>query len=214
MSVTIDHIVLGADTLEQGVRYIADKFGAEVPKGGEHLQMGTHNCVMSLGGNCYFEIIAIAPHLEAPNRPRWFDLDNPVQQAKIKQRPRLLTWVVKTADIGQSLAQVSYDLGEIIAMQRGDLAWQLTIRQDGSLPFEGVCPALIEWRDDAPPYAALTDLDCKLNRILIESDDLSSLSDVLKDIGVKDLVQVEKAGINQNRLNVEFSTPLGRVMLD
>ena len=101
----LDHIVLGADSLEQGVAFIADKFGVEVPKGGEHLQMGTHNHVMSLGDGSYFEIIAIAPHLVAPEHARWFDLDNPVQQARLKERPRILTWVVRTLNLKQTLTK-------------------------------------------------------------------------------------------------------------
>ena len=91
MGLKIDYIVLGAASLGQGIDYVSQKFGIEMPKGGEHLQMGTHNCVMSLGGQCYFEIIAIAPHMKSPGRPRWFGLDEPAQQARLSERPRILT---------------------------------------------------------------------------------------------------------------------------
>lgn len=214
MSLQLDHIVFGADSLEQGVAYIAEKFGVEVPRGGEHLQMGTHNCVMSLAGACYFEIIACAPHLPAPDRPRWFDLDNPAQRAKLKAHPRLLTWVARTPDIRETLAKTSYNFGEVVHMHRGDLSWQMTIPPEGHLPLGGVCPTLIEWQDDLPPYASMSDLGCKLSRVILHSEDREKLTNVLQDIGAGDLVQLEKSAPGQPAISVELSTPRGLVLLD
>ncbi|MCW9034458.1 MAG: VOC family protein [Rhodospirillales bacterium] len=75
-SLGIDHLVIAAKTLEQGIDYLLEKLSVENPAGGEHLTMGTHNLIMSLGNGHYLEVIAIAPHLENPKWPRWFCLDD------------------------------------------------------------------------------------------------------------------------------------------
>ena len=214
MELELDHIVLGADNLEQGLNLITEKFGVDVPRGGEHLQMGTHNCVMALGPNCYFEIIAIAPHLKVTVRPRWFDFDNPDQRARIAERPRILTWVLRTPDLEQTLAKTSEDLGEIVAMQRGDLNWQLTIREDGSLPLGGLCPALIQWKNNLPPIANMTDLKCRVENITLAHLEPASLGSVLQSIGADHLVQIIENERDSNIIKVEFATPHGLVMLD
>jgi len=214
MELELDHIVLGADNLEQGLNFVAEKFGIDVPRGGEHLQMGSHNCVMALGPNCYFEIIAIAPHLTAPARPRWFDFDNPDQRARIAERPRILTWVVRTPDLEQTLANTSEDFGEIVAMQRGELNWQLTIRADGSLPFGGLCPALIQWQNNLPPIANMTDLECRVESITLAHPESKSLRAALKSIGVDGLAQINENERDSEFIKVEFATPHGLVMLD
>jgi hypothetical protein len=214
MVLKIDHIVLGAATLEQGIDHISHKFGIEVPKGGEHLQMGTHNCVMSLDGQCYFEIIAIAPHMERPGRPRWFGLDERDQQARLSERPRILTWVVRTPNIHQTLDKCSEDFGEVVAMERGDLSWQLTVQPSGTLSYGGLCPALIEWPGDVPPYDAIKDMGCQLKRIILGSSAQPKLHKTLLEIGASDLIEWTNPLKHQNEIKVEFSTPLGLVMLD
>ncbi len=214
MTPELDHIVLGAESLEQGLQYIAERFGVDVPGGGEHLQMGTHNCVMALGSGCYFEIIAIAPHLDAPARRRWFVFDNPEQQARLAERPRILTWVVRTSDLAQTLSNSTADFGEIVAMQRGELNWQLTIREDGSLPFGGLCPAIIQWQGNSPPIAKMADLGCRVEGITLSHPEPDSLSAVLSSIGASHLAHVIKSE-NDSKLNkVKFATPHGLVMLD
>jgi hypothetical protein len=49
MSIELDHIVIGAATLEDGVRFVKQKLGVDIPPGGKHPLMSTHNHVMQLG---------------------------------------------------------------------------------------------------------------------------------------------------------------------
>ena len=62
----LDHIVVAADSLKQGVDYIRSCLGIEIPKGGFHRTMGTHNHLMQLGNDAYLEVITIDPEAEAP----------------------------------------------------------------------------------------------------------------------------------------------------
>ena len=94
MNTKFDHLVVGAKNLEQGVAYIKEKLGVEMPFGGKHLKLGTHNHLIQVGKNIFLEIIAIDPDQPVPERPRWFGLDDPLIQMSLDQTPRLLSWVV------------------------------------------------------------------------------------------------------------------------
>ncbi len=72
----IDHIAIGTSSLEQGIAAMKQSLGVELPRGGKHDTMSTHNCVMQAGNDSFFELIAIDPEAPAdPGRTRWFSLD-------------------------------------------------------------------------------------------------------------------------------------------
>ena len=54
----IDHIVIGARTLEDGARYIEELLGVKPVQGGAHPGVGTHNMLLGMGSGCYIEVIA------------------------------------------------------------------------------------------------------------------------------------------------------------
>ena len=93
-----DHFVVAAASLEQAVDWIEDKLGTRVQPGGRHVAMGTHNALLRLGARLYFELIAIDPHGSAPQRPRWFDLDEPRMRAALAEGPALIHWAVRTRE--------------------------------------------------------------------------------------------------------------------
>ncbi len=62
--------------------------------------------------------------------------------------PRLATWVARTNDIRSTVAACSEPLGNVEPMSRGELSWLITIPPDGSLPFAGIAPTLIEWHTE------------------------------------------------------------------
>ena len=96
---TLDHLVVAATTLADGIDYVAATTGATPQPGGKHVAMGTHNALLRLGERVYLEIIAIDPDGAKPARPRWFDLDDIALQAELTERPRLIHWVARTDDI-------------------------------------------------------------------------------------------------------------------
>ena len=53
----LDHIVIAADTLQQGIDYLQAKLDVDIPKGGIHQTMGTHNHVMQLANEAGYEVI-------------------------------------------------------------------------------------------------------------------------------------------------------------
>ena len=151
MHTQLDHIVIGATTLAQGVAWCEATLGVVPGPGGEHLNMGTHNRLLRISSDAfpsaYLEIIAIAPHLAAPTaHPRWFDLDNPAIVTSLNTHgPQLLHWVAQTDDIHAACAateQLGITLGQPQAVsrmtQRGLLEWTFSINPSGERPMHGV----------------------------------------------------------------------------
>jgi hypothetical protein len=161
----LDHVVVAAHTLEQGLAHVQAILGIEVPYGGEHARMGTHNRVLRLGEALYLEVIAIDGGAVAPGRPRWFQLDDPALQAELRLAPRLITWVVRTKDIAETVGVCSWELGAIEPMERGELRWLITVPRDGMLVDGGMMPSVIEWREVVHPASRMRDFGCSLERL-------------------------------------------------
>ena len=208
----IDHFAIGADSLEQGTAWLKTKLGVTIPRGSKHDAMSTHNCVMQAGNESFFELIAIDPDAPAdPGRVRWFSLDDPATQARLKARPRALCWVVGTDDLDAVLAASPVDLGEVVFFKRGERSWRLTVPKDGHLPMGGLLPAFISWSPGPHPSTGQQDLGVKLNKIRLSHPDPEALHTMLKALQVDHLAQVS-AG--EAALSFELSSPKGTVVLD
>jgi hypothetical protein len=152
----IDHLAIAAPSLQAGSDALFAQLGLRAQAGGRHDRMGTHNLLLRLGGALYLEVIAVDPAAPAPARPRWFGLDALAPDAA----PRLACWVARTDDIVGAAAALP--LGEVLPMSRGTLDWRITVPVDGSLPFGGAAPVLIQWDTAAHPAASLPDVGCTL----------------------------------------------------
>ena len=157
----VDHLVLAARTLADGVAWCEAALGITPGPGGEHTFMGTHNRLFSIASaafpRAYFEIIAINPHAPKPGRARWFDLDDTALQQAVAHGPALIHWVARCDNPNASVAAIraaGIDRGELLQAERqtpnGLLGWQITVRSDGQRLFGGALPTLIEWADRHP----------------------------------------------------------------
>jgi len=178
-STTLDHLVITAPSLEAGIEYVRRTLGVPMEAGGRHARMGTHNALLRLGNAQYLEVIAIDPDAPAPPRPRWFGLD-PTGAAR---PPRLAAWVARTSDIQEASRAVPHILGEPETMSRGELTWRITIPADGSLPFEGVAPMLIEWTTRPHPAERLPDRGCAILRFEAFHPQAERINDLLRTLG-------------------------------
>ncbi|MFY1842903.1 VOC family protein [Achromobacter xylosoxidans] len=167
MKLALDHLVVAAADLDSGTRHVAGLLGIAPTGGGAHPRMGTHNRVLGMANGVYLEVIAIDPDAAAPQRPRWFGLDQAAMRARLAEGPFLAHWAARVeapADLSAWQARHPDRIAPAIPMTRGDLRWRLTVPDDGSLPAwreagatagDGLLPTLIQWDVDAYPGVSL-----------------------------------------------------------
>lgn len=202
-----DHIAFGASTLVEGMRCVKERLGLDIPFGGTHPRMATHNCLTRLGGDSFFEIIAINPEAPPPGRPRWFDLDDAGQRHLLSQGPRPIAWIARTQNIEGVLARArraGLDLGCPVEMARGDLRWLIAIRDDGHLPEGGTLPVIIQWPDGPHPAGRMTDLGLRLRALRLRHPQPDTLRAMLEAIGAVHLVSVEQGETNEPRIECDL----------
>ena len=153
----MDHLVIAARTLDEGVQWCEATLGITPGPGGRHALMGTHNRLLRIASNefpnAYLEIIAIDPDAPPPGRARWFGLDS----IDLSAGPRLVTFVARTTTLDATLAvlrDAGHDGGRALAASRdtpaGPLRWRIAVRDDGALSCGGAMPTLIEWGERHP----------------------------------------------------------------
>lgn len=206
----LDHIAVAAHTLDQGAAYVRSMLGIEMPPGGTHPRMGTHNRVLRLGDALYLEVIAIDRDAPAPSRPRWFQLDDPALQAELRHAPRLVTWIVRTTDIADTVRACSWGPGAIEPMERGALRWQLTVPGDGALVDGGMLPSAIQWAEEVHPASRMPDLGCTLDRLEAAHPDPASYGRDLASIGADRHVAIRALAPGERpHLVAHIRTPTG-----
>ena len=171
-ALALDHLVVAAATLDQGVAWCEQALGHAPQAGGRHAFMGTHNRILSIGSarfpRAYLEIIAIDPDGAAPACPRWFGLDEAALRRALESGPRLIHWVARSDDVRAAAAAfraAGVDPGEVVNAERatpqGTLRWQISVRPDGRRLADGAVPTLIEW-GDVHPASSLPPSGCAL----------------------------------------------------
>ncbi len=153
----VDHLVVAAATLEDGVAWCEAMLGVTPGPGGQHALMSTHNRLIKIAGpayaDAYLEIIAIDPCAPPPGRARWFGLDSPVLHARLAAGPRLVHLVARSTMIDMhrwGLITIGLQPGEPLSAQRdtpqGLLRWQILVPEDGMPALGGALPTLIQWQ--------------------------------------------------------------------
>ncbi|KAF1067133.1 VOC family protein [Variovorax sp.] len=226
MHAEVDHLVIAAASLAEGVAWCEATLGVVPAPGGAHPLMGTHNRLLNVASEAfpraYAEIIAIEPG-QAPSRPntrRWFDLDDAELQAGLAQHgPRLIHFVARVPDARaaiQALAREEHaqiDRGHLLEASRdtaaGRLEWQITVRDDGQRLFYGALPTLIQW-GPVHPVDAMPASGLALRSLHATHPRAPALSAALSAIGLRAL-QVEAGAPN---LAAVLDTPRGPVTLE
>ncbi|WP_332814185.1 VOC family protein [Ramlibacter sp.] len=217
----IDHLVVVADTLEQGAAWCERTLGVASGPGGEHALMGTHNRLLRIATvdfpQAYFELIARNPGAPVPARTRWFDMDQPAQQATVRaQGPRLAHWVARVPDLDAALAawrRQGIERGEAVEASRetprGLLRWRISVRPDGRRLFDGCLPTLIEW-EGTHPAAGMPECGVTLHALALQHPQAGLLGQALAAIGM------DNVGLDQGPANLcaTLRTPRGVIRLE
>jgi hypothetical protein len=222
MTVTsqIDHLVVVARTLDQGVQWCEATLGTTPGPGGEHPLMGTHNRLLRVATDvfprAYLEIIAINPAARAPGRRRWFDMDDEVLMRAVSVQPRLVHFVASTLNAPaalESLRRQGIDRGPLVHAERpgaaGMLRWQISVREDGQRLYEGGLPTLIQW-GDLHPADAMPESGLVLESVVVSHPRMADLRAAHQAIGLRDVMLEE----GQPNLTATLVTPKGVVTLE
>lgn len=217
MTRPVDHLVVAAASLEQGVAWCEATLGVTPGPGGRHMLFGTHNRVLRIATtvfpDAYLEIIAIDPEAPPPRRARWFGLDDPALQQRLAIAPRLIHVVVRTDELRAlrpALLGAGLDPGEAVQASRdtasGRLAWQILVRTDGRLLCGGALPTLIQW-DGVHPAASMPTSGVTLRALA-----LAGVPPQARELLALRRVQVD-GGIGP-AIRATLDTPLGEVTLE
>lgn len=203
---TLDHIVIAASSLDDGVAFASAALGVSIPPGGAHPQMGTHNRLLRLGDELFLEVIAPDPSVSTA-RPRWFGLDDARMRAALRASPRLVTWVVRTPDIGHALETVPGARGPAIRLTRGTLSWLAAVPDDGSMAFDGTFPTIIEWPAGPHPASQMQDLGCSFVRLDVQHPEGALIASNLEPFFSDERVSIGRGA--EARLSAIVRTPNG-----
>ena len=210
--VAVDHLVVAAASLDDGVAWCEATLGVTPGSGGRHPLFGTHNRLLKIASDAYpqayFEIIAIDPEAPVPARPRWFGLDG----LDLSAGPRLIHVVGRSPMLDMhrwGLITVGLKPGDPVKAGRdtpeGPLSWQILVREDGQLNCGGALPTLIQW-DGRHPAEAMPD-----SGVVLQSLALNGVPDRARDVLRMRGVQVSSAA--GPALQAVLSTPRGDVTL-
>lgn len=224
----IDHLVIAAPTLAEGVSWCEQTLGVSPGPGGAHALFGTHNRLLRLatasGQACYLEIIAVDP-AATPQRAaplaRWFDLDQPALQAQLRaQGPQLIHWVLRVPQIDTALQAwqaLGLDRGPALTAsrptQQGLLQWRISVRDDGQRLMGGALPTVIQW-GDVHPCHAMPDSGLALLGLTLHTPDPQALHQALKASGLSD-DPAHTVGLKSGPagLSAQLRTPRGDITL-
>jgi len=184
-----DHLVVAALTLREGCDWVEDRLGVRPQPGGQHVAMGTHNALLSLGPRFYLEVIAIDPNGVKPRRPRWFDLGEPRLSAALTEGAQLIHWVARTDALDAAVDRLP-DLGAPMSMARSEFRWRITVPDDGHRPGRGLVPTLIEWSSAQHPSDALEETHLQLIAIAGEHPEPAQIRAALATLGLSETMKV------------------------
>jgi len=167
----LDHILLGASSLEGGIAFVEKHTGVTAALGGVHPGRGTRNALVSLGDRHYLEIIAPDPAQTAA-------ADH--YGVKKLTAPRLVGWAAHPGDLNAFAgrlrkANLAFD-GPTPGSRRSPdgrlLEWKTLNLHDTR---EGLLPFFIEWSTDTVHPSVDSPAGCKILRFELSAPDSAEL---------------------------------------
>jgi len=200
----LDHILLGASGLEEGIAFVKQHTGVTAAFGGVHPGRGTRNALVSLGERHYLEIIA--PDPAQPGSPDHYHL-------KTLTAPRLVGWAAHPGDLNAFAghlrnASLAFDGPTPGSRRRPDgrlLEWKtLNLHDDQS----GLLPFFIEWSAGTVHPSADAPPGCKILRFELSTPRNVELQRICTLLGLD--VPVTRGA--EPQLFARIAAPGGRFM--
>jgi hypothetical protein len=197
----IDHVILGIDDLDRGVKAFEAATGVKPLYGGKH-PGGTHNALVSLGDGIYLEILAVQQGVTVP-----------ADYADLKKMKTLtpVGWAVSSKDGTQLRNRVSaagIAVSEAVDGSRATptgsiLSWQSFALNESSPE----APFFIVWSKQTAHPSTTSPGGCKLQRWSIASPRVKDLEQLRQALDLR--VDVAEAKTTSMRLSL--TCPKGAV---
>ncbi|SDM20332.1 Glyoxalase-like domain-containing protein [Methylobacterium phyllostachyos] len=205
---TLDHLVVVAPDLAEGVAHVHDCLGLAMPEGGHHRQMGTRNHLLRLGDAIFLEVIAVDPEAPASPHARWFGLSDPTKvRADWDSGRRLRGFVVRTDDLDGVLAAHPDLLGQAATMTRGALSWRFGLRPDGAWLADGAAPCVMAWGQSGNPARTMPDLGAQLDALVLTHPDPDAARQLHTALGLAEPPEIIQG--DGPRWTARITTPSG-----
>jgi len=201
----VDHLLLGAADLNQGLVLVKEKTGLSPVIGGSHPGVGTRNALLSLGSRQYLEIIAPDPAQQV------FMYQTDLREL---QEPRLITWAAATRDIGTTAQRARHAGLEVIGPRDGSrkkpdgevLHWKtLGIKNSFTSSAVAPIPFFIQWGEGVQHPSQDAATSCRLESLEFVHPESAQVAEMLRKLGIKAKV---KPG-QEARLTATLRTPEG-----
>src|SRR5271166_956841 len=208
----LDHLLLGCSDLDQGIAFVEKHTGVRPAMGGVHPGRGTRNALLSLGPQCYFEVIAPDPQQSGV---AWGGVLSFLAQLPTLPAPRLIGWIAQTSNM-ESVAERLRKNGVAFqgplpgARARPDgrvLQWRTLHLEDDR---NGLFPFFIEWGADSVHPSVDAPAGCRLESFTVVSPDSDPLSAEFQKLGID--VEIEQG--NTPHLRARIIGPGGHAGLD
>jgi hypothetical protein len=205
----VDHLILGAADLDQGVAWLEKLTGVKAVIGGVHPGRGTRNALASLGRRQYLEIMAPDPAQDGAALP--YDL-------KTLAAPRLVHWAAVTNDIDLIARKAGMAGIEVFGPRDGSrarpdgrmLKWKTLDVQNrmGGVRFMPI-PFFIQWAGDSLHPSQDSPKGLELQSIEMEHPDAANMLKLLHSLGIQARIKQAK----DPRLRAWLKTPNGKIEL-
>lgn len=205
----LDHLILGINDLEKGIDQFEQMTGIRAKFAGVHPGIGTHNALMALDDDMYFEIIAP----QKPNEP----LPGPFRGFEHNEELKVAGWVASCGlkDLDNSLSKLGIPHTPITPGSRttpegATIAWE-TIFMINGVNEVNINPFFIEWADTAIHPSQSNPIGLKLLEYEIAGMINDPFIDLIRSITPKcGLISTDSASAG-SLLSITLDTPKGSV---
>ena len=208
---SFDHLSVIAPSLAEGVDHVRDCLGMDIPLGGTHPEMGTHNHVLRLGEEIYMEVIAVDPGAAPPQGPRWFGLDDPeTVRSDWENGLRLRGWVARSDDIDALLADHAGLFCGKTRVSRDGEHCEFSLRPDGGLPLGGLLPSVIDRGGRNPDTARMEDQGAGLHDFVLEHPSPAEITALYEMLRIRNAPRVQEGPSVRYTATIETSAWIRR----
>ena len=173
---------------------------------GMHPKFGTHNALLSLGNNCYLELIA---PMDSTKK-----LSGPFKACEDMDELTVLGWAIGTNDLtavdqwlhDNQITNTGPVAGSRTAPDGDILSWRTIFLTD-----RGANPFFIQWDDHCPHPSDTTPGGCMLWQVQVAIDEKNALNTFIRKLAVSMVIEENENRASGRLIGFSLETPKGKV---